>query len=174
MTDETIEENEEVVPEEITEIQVLEAQIADLEGQLIEAEAATLRAVADFQNYRRRSLQEAVHNRETATAALAMRLLPLLDNFERTLAASQTGADVDALVEGVRLMDRQLRAALEEFHVEPIEALGEHFDPHLHDAVLSEPSDQPEGTVMEVLEPGYRMGKRVLRPAKTRVSKGPE
>lgn len=174
MTDETIETNEEVVPEEITEIQVLEAQIVDLEGQLTDAEAATLRAVADFQNYRRRSMQEAVHNRETATAALAIRLLPLLDNFERTLSASQTGADADALVEGVRLMDRQLRAALEEFHVEPIEAMGEHFDPHLHEAVLSEPSDRPEGTILEVLEPGYRMGKRVLRPAKTRVSKGPE
>jgi len=176
MTDEIKESDEDIVPEEAEseqKVDPLEARIAELENQLADAEDEKLRAVADFQNYRRRSLQEAVQNRETATAALAERLLPILDNFTRTIAAAESGADAQVLVDGVRLMDRQLRAALEDVHVQPIEALGVHFDPHFHEAVLTENSEEPEGTVLEVIEPGYKMGKRVLRPAKTRVSKGP-
>jgi len=173
MTDETQASDAEAVLEEAATNDPLESRIAELENQLADAEDEKLRAVADFQNYRRRSLQEAAHNRETATAGLAEKLLPLLDNFARAVAAAESGADPEALIEGVRLMDRQLRAALEAAHVTQIEALGEHFDPHLHDAVLIEHSTEPEGTVIEVIEPGYKMGKRVLRPAKARVSKGP-
>jgi len=176
MTDEIKESDEEIIFDEAEsepDGTPLEKRVAELENQLADAEDEKLRAVADFQNYRRRALQEAAHNREVATAALAEKLLPLLDNFARTITAAESGADSQALVEGVRLMDRQLRAALEDVHVRPINALGEHFDPHFHDAVLIENSDEPEGTVIEVIEPGYKMGKRVLRPAKARVSKGP-
>lgn len=176
MTDEIKESDEEIIFDEAepeADANPLEKRVAELENLLADAEDEKLRAVADFQNYRRRSLQEAAHNREIATAALTEKLLPLLDNFARTIAAAESGADSDSLIEGIRLMDRQLRAALEEVNVRPIDALGQHFDPHLHDAVLTENSDQPEGTVLEVIEPGYKMGRRVLRPAKTRVSKGP-
>jgi molecular chaperone GrpE len=127
MTDEIQESDEEVVLVEAERGQVaepLETRIAELENQLADAEDEKLRAVADFQNYRRRSLQEAVNNRETATAALAEKLLPLLDNFSRTIAAAKTGADAQALIDGVQLMDQQLKAALEGVQVQQIQALG--------------------------------------------------
>ena len=138
-----------------------------------DARDAALRAMADFQNYKRRSLEEAVRTRELATASLVEKLLPVLDNFERAIAAAEAGADPVAVLEGIRMMDRQLRSVLEDVHVRRIEAEGQSFDPHLHDAVVGEHSDEPEGTVLEVLESGYTMGSRTLRPAKTRVSKGP-
>ena len=160
-------------PNQQDDTQTLEERLTELEGELEDARDAALRAMADFQNYKRRSLEEAVRTRELATANLVEKLLPLLDNFERSLAAAEGGASPEAVLDGIRLMDRQLRTALQDVNVKPIEAKGKPFDPNLHDAVVGEHSDAPEGTVLDVLESGYTMGHRVLRPAKTRVSKGP-
>jgi len=173
MTDETIEGRDETLPFEAEDTQSLDDRFAELEQELADARDAQLRAIADFQNYKRRSLEEAVKTRELATANLVEKLLPLLDNFERSAAAAEGGASPEAVLNGIRLMERQLRATLGDVNVKSIDAVGKPFDPNYHDAVVSEPSDQPEGTVLEVLEPGYTMGGRVLRPAKTRVSKGP-
>lgn len=152
----------------------LEARVAELERQAAEARDAMLRAIADLQNFRRRAIQDAQQARESAAAALAGKLLPVLDNFERTLAAADTGADVESLLDGIRLVDRQLRAALEEHHVKPIPAVGLPFDPNLHEAVVSAESEHEPGTVIEELERGYAIGKRVIRPTKAKVSKGPK
>lgn len=172
MTDEIYDGGEQGLPAENDDTQTLDERFAELEQELSDARDAQLRAIADFQNYKRRSLEEAIKTRELATANLVEKLLPLLDNFERSLAAAEGGASPEAVVEGIRLMSRQLRSALQDVNVRPIEGVGQPFDPHLHDAVISEPSDKPEGTVLAVIEPGYTMGTRVLRPAKTRVSKG--
>lgn len=155
------------------EERALDQRLAELEAELDEAQNATLRAVADFQNYRRRSLEEAAKAREFATAGLVERLLPLLDNFDRAIAAAEATSDLASLLEGVRLMQRQLHTALQTVNVHPIQALGAPFDPELHEAIVTENSDEPEGTILEVVETGYRMGSRVLRPSKARVSKGP-
>ncbi|MEO7454353.1 MAG: nucleotide exchange factor GrpE [Fimbriimonadales bacterium] len=173
MSDEIIEDGDEMASQEADDLQTLDERFTELEQELAEARDAQLRAIADFQNYRRRSLDEAIKTRELATANLVEKLLPLLDNFERSLAAAESGASPEAVLEGVRLMQRQLGSALQGVNVKPIDAVGQQFDPHYHEAILSEPSDQPEGTVLEVIEAGYTMGSRVLRPAKTRVSKGP-
>lgn len=150
----------------------LEKTVAELEAQIAEARNGMLRAIADLQNFRRRAIQDAQHARESAAAALAEKLLPVLDNLERTLNAADGGASLDAVLDGVRLVERQLKSALADFHVKPIQAVGLPFDPHLHEAVVSEESDHDEGTVIGEIERGYKMGKKVLRPTKARVSKG--
>ena len=172
MTDEIIEGSDEMQPQETEDTQTLDERFAELEQELADARDAQLRAIADFQNYKRRSYEEAIKTRELATLALVEKLLPLLDNFERSLAAAEGGASPEAVLEGVRLMQRQLVSALNDVNVRPIEAVGQTFDPNYHEAVAGEASEEPEGTVLEVIEPGYTMGSRVLRPAKTRVSKG--
>ena len=174
MTDEIIEGEPQEAPAESEDTQTLDDRFAELEQELADARDAQLRAIADFQNYKRRSYEEAAKTRELATAALVEKLLPLLDNFSRSIAAAEGGADPAAVLEGVRLIERQLMAALADVNVRAIEGLGLPFDPNYHDAIVSEASDEPEGTILEVLEQGYTMGSRVLRPAKVRVSKGPE
>jgi len=164
---------EEANPEVLAaQVAALEAQVADLERQLAEARDGMLRAVADLQNYRRRSIHDMQHSREAVAGGLAGKLLPVLDNFERTLDAAEAGTNVESLIEGVRLVDKQLRAALEEYNIRPILAVGLPFDPHVHEAVASEDSEHEEGTVIGEVEKGYAMGKKVLRPTKARVSKG--
>src|SRR5688572_17592299 len=172
MTDEIIESGDETPLEEAEDTQTLDERFAELEQELADARDAQLRAIADFQNYRRRSLDEAIKTRELASAALVEKLLPLLDNFERSLAAAESGASPETVLEGVRLMQKQLVSALQAVNVRPIDAVGQPFDPNYHEAIMSEPSDKPEGTVLDVIESGYTMGSRVLRPAKTRVSQG--
>jgi molecular chaperone GrpE len=173
MTDEVNQGVANESPAQAEDSQTLEDRLSELEQELADARDAQLRAIADFQNYRRRSLEEAVRTRELATAVLAEKLLPLLDNLGRGITAAEAGATPEAVLDGVRLIEKQLRAALSEVNVKEIPAAGEQFDPNFHDAVLSEPSDKPEGEVLEVLEQGYTMGSRVLRPATVRVSQGP-
>lgn len=152
----------------------LEERIAELERDLSEAQDGMLRAVADLQNYRRRAIQEFQQERERAAAEIAAKLLPVLDNLERTLEAAEGGASSKSVLEGVKLTDRELRSVLEEHRVRPIPALGMPFDPTLHEAVGATASDQEEGTILEELERGYRFGEKVLRPTKVKISKGPK
>ncbi|MCH8275745.1 MAG: nucleotide exchange factor GrpE [Armatimonadetes bacterium] len=147
-------------------------QVGRLDAELKETKDSLLRAVADLQNYRRRAGQQAAEARETAAADIAKRLLPVLDNFERTLAAAEQGSSLEALREGVGMIDRQLRDLLAEYRVTPIPALGLPFDPRLHEAVVTEESDDEPGTIIEEFERGYQIGRRVLRPTKAKVSRG--
>ncbi len=155
-----------------TEMAALQDRVSHLEAKLAEARDGMLRAVADLQNVRRRSAQESIQARETAAGEVAAKLLPVLDNFERTLAAAEAGASLESVLNGVTLVDRQIREALEQHHVRPIAALGHPFDPNLHEAVIDEHSPHPVGTVIGELEKGYLIGDRVLRAAKVKVSKG--
>lgn len=154
------------------ELVELREKVAHLEAKLAEARDGMLRAIADLQNVRRRTEQDARQARETAAAEIVTKLLPALDNFERTMAAAQAGASLEAVLNGVALIDRQIRDALEQHNVRPILALGESFDPTLHEAVLDEHSEHKEGTVVGELEKGYLIGDKVLRPTKVKVSKG--
>jgi molecular chaperone GrpE len=131
-----------------------------------------LRTMADFQNFRKRSEQDKQQIRQYATENLVADLLPVLDNFERTIAAFEAGASAESLIEGVRAVDRQLRTALESQRVTRIQSHGQPFDPDLHEALGSVESDEhPENTVVAEDQPGYRMGEKVLRPARVRVAK---
>lgn len=131
------------------------------------------RSRAEFANYQKRARAQADADRQYAVAALAGDLLGVLDNFERAAEAARA-AESPALVAGLDIVRRQLGEALAKHGVEPIEALGQPFDPNLHEALTQVPdADRPEGTVVGELARGYRLRDRVLRPARVAVAARP-
>lgn len=154
------------------ELDPRDLRIAELETQATQMRDGMLRAVADLQNFRKRAIAEAVSARETAASEIAAKLLPILDNFERTLEAVDSGASQESILTGIRLIEKQLRDTLEAHKVSPIHALGTEFDPSRHEAVALMESDQPPGTVLAEIEKGYTIGEQVLRPTKVTISKG--
>jgi len=150
------------------------AQVDKLAEERDHLKDQLLRTVADMQNLRKRLQQEAQQTLQFATEELVRELLPVLDNFERTIAAGASGATVETLLEGVQAIDRQLRSALEKRKVTRIKAHGEPFDPDMHEAIATDETPElPEGTVTGEIEAGYKMADRVIRPARVRVSKKP-
>ena len=129
-----------------------------------------LRVRADFDNYRKRMAKEMNQVRQTASANLIRALLPAMDNLERALA--HTNAE-DGFVEGVGMVYKQLQEILATEGLEPVPALHEIFDPNVHDALATTPSQTVEsGRIVEEFERGYRLRDMVLRPAKVVVSSG--
>lgn len=128
------------------------------------------RVQADFDNFRRRTIQEREDMSKYCSARLATNLLPILDNFERALAAS--GDDIKQFMEGMQLIYRQLRDTLEREGIKAIECMGTEFDPNFHEAVMQAPSEEhPDNTVIEEFQKGYLLLDRVLRPAMVKVAK---
>jgi molecular chaperone GrpE len=145
----------------------------DRSQELEEARARHLRLAADFENFRKRVRQEQLETMQYAAATLAERLLPVLDDAQRALDHVPEGTD-EGWLRGVRLTFQHLEEALASVGVGPIEAVGQPFDPKLHEAIGSEESDQhPDDTVLTELRRGYRMHERVLRPALVKVSRQP-
>lgn len=131
------------------------------------------RTRAEFANYQKRARAQADADRPYAVAPLAYDLIAVLDNFERAAEAART-TGATSIVEGLEMVHRQLMSALAKHGVQPIAALGQPFDPNLHEALTQQPDAQhPEGTVVAELGKGYRLFDRVLRPAKVAVSVRP-
>ena len=126
------------------------------------------RLAADFDNYRKRVAREQEALSTRAAERLVKELLPIVDDLERALEAAEEHEEAK-LEEGVRLVQRQLASVLEREGLAEIETNGK-FDPHVHEALLSQPSEAEEGLVIEVLQKGYRLGDRVLRPARVIVA----
>lgn len=127
-----------------------------------------LRTRADFENYQKRIAKEREQERRFALWPLALDLLPILDNFQRALEAVQEDSP---LRQGVAMIYQQLQQTLQKHGIVPMHAEGQPFDPHLHQAVLQQPSaEHPPNTVLKVLEAGYFYHDRVLRPARVVVS----
>lgn len=138
-----------------------------------EANSRHLRLAADFDNFKKRVRQERLELLQYASASLAERLLPVLDDFERVLEHAPEGIDSNWL-KGVRMTAQKLQEALQSVGVETIEAVGAPFDPKLHEAIGTEESaDLPEDTVVKELRRGYRIHDRVLRPALVSVARTP-
>jgi molecular chaperone GrpE len=131
--------------------------------------ALAQRTQADFENYRKRIARDAAAAENRGLARLTRELLPALDNLDRALAAA---ADADeSLVEGLRLVQRELLGALERVGVEAYGAAGEQFAPELHEAVAQQPFDgRAPGEIVEVYQPGYRLAGGVIRPARVLVA----
>ena len=149
---------------------------ADAVGEL-EAERDELlndlkRVAADFENYRKRVARDQESLVTRAHERLVKELLPVLDDLERALAAAEEHEEAK-LEEGVRLVHQELRDALKREGLAEIETNGR-FDPHVHEALLSQPSDEEEGSVIEVVQKGYKLGDKVLRPARVVVAGPPE
>lgn len=153
------------------EVQQLRQQ---LEAARAEAEAnyqRFLRAQADFENFRRRTRQEKEEWLKYASVPLIEALLPVLDNFERAIEAGRASDPASSLLQGIEMVYKQFKDALAAQGLEEIECLGQPFDPFQHEAVMREPSEEhPEGTVIGVLQKGYRVKDRVIRPAMVKVS----
>jgi len=160
-------ETESAAPDKAGEAQ---AEIARLKDQL-------LRALAEAENTRRRAQKERDDTAKYATANFAKEMLSVADNFHRALEAvpKDVGKNdaLKNLVAGIDATERQLQAALERFGIKKIEPLGQPFDPNFHRAMMEmEDTDQPPGTVVQVLQPGYIIYDRLLREALVAVAKG--
>jgi molecular chaperone GrpE len=149
--------------QELDPVPALEAERDELLDRL-------RRVSADFDNYRKRATRDQESLVARAHERLMKALLPVVDDLERALVAAAEHEEAK-LHEGVRLVARELHAALRREGLEEIETEGP-FDPHIHEALLSQPSEADEGAVIEVLQKGYRLGDRVLRPARVVVSQG--
>ena len=126
------------------------------------------RVQAEFDNYRKRAARDQEALVARAGERLVKELLPVLDDLERALEAAEEHEEAK-LEEGVKLVHRQLEQLLEREGLAPVETDGK-FDPHVHEALLTQPSAAEEGSVIEVLQKGYRLGDRVLRPARVVVA----
>jgi molecular chaperone GrpE len=146
----------------------LEEQVATLEAERDEHLNDLKRVAAEFENYRKRVLRDQESLVARAHERLVKELLPVLDDLERALAAAEQHEEAK-LEEGVRLVQRELADALEREGLAEIETNGV-FDPHVHEALLSQPSDAEEGSVIEVVQKGYTLGDRVVRPARVVVA----
>lgn len=154
------------------EIEARDDMIATLEAERDQLKDQLVRAFADLKNVRRRHEEDRRAMSLYATEDLVRDLLPVLDNFERTLQVLENGASVESITEGVHMVERQLRMALGQRHLYRIESVGQQFDPAFHEALAhDEDSDQRSGTITAEIEAGYRMGDRVIRPARVRVAK---
>jgi molecular chaperone GrpE len=160
----------------LARLQALEQELEGLSGRVAEAETKRdeyledlRRVAADFENYRKRAVRDQESLVARAHERLAKALLPVLDDLERALEAGTA----NNLEEGVRLVERQLRDTLAKEGLVEIATDGR-FDPHVHEALLTQPSEAEEGAIIQVLQKGYRLGDRVLRPARVVISQGVE
>ena len=149
-----------------------EAELSPAERERDEFKDLLLRKTAEFENFRRRTDRERATRAEAAAAGILQELLPLVDDLERALSAESGTEGADAYRKGVELIHRQLVEILRKRGVTPIEAHGATFDPHYHQAVAYEPSDRPEGEIIEEFRRGYMLGDRLLRPSMVKVAKG--
>jgi molecular chaperone GrpE len=146
----------------------LEERIALLERERDEFLADLKRVAAEFDNFRKRVARDQEAQAARAHEKLVKELLPVLDDLERALVAAEEHEEAK-LEEGVRLVHRELRSALGKEGLVEIETDGA-FDPHVHEALLTQPSEQDDGAILEVIQKGYRLGDRVLRPARVVIS----
>jgi molecular chaperone GrpE len=129
---------------------------------------------ADFENYQKRAARDRAEEKRYANFPFAGDLLPALDNLARALAAAQQANDNGPLVQGITMVQKQLLDALRRHGVNRVEAHGRPFDPNLHQAVMQQPTtEHPPMTVLQVLEQGYQLHDRVLRPARVVVAIAP-
>lgn len=149
-----------------------EARLAAEQARADDYLAKWQRAAADMSNMRRRHESDRQEYTRQANATLISELLPVLDSFDRALAAMPTEVEQLPWIDGVKLVARQLHAVMERAGLSVIEAEGRPFDPNEHEAVMHEDSELPEGTVTGELQRGYRLYDRVLRPSMVKVAKG--
>ena len=163
--------------DELTEAKVEEPEpegpapddpVAILEKERDEYLALAQRVQADFENYRKRAVRDQERLVAHAHERLVRELLPILDGLERALGAAEQHEEA-TVIEGVKLVEISLRAALAKEGLVEISTDGA-FDPHVHEALLTQPSDAEPGSVLEVVQRGYRLGDRVVRPARVIVA----
>ena len=163
---------------QVIEVEMLE-EVSVLQNELTMAQAKAneylegwQRARADFANYKKRVERDQAQTYQNAAASILKRYLGVIDDLERALKSRPKDGDGAAWAEGIELIYRKLLSVLESEGIQAMDAEGKPFDPNLHEAILSEDSDQHEsGQVIEVLQQGYLLGEKVVRPAMVRVAR---
>jgi molecular chaperone GrpE len=155
----------------------IEAEMARLSAEAMDFKDKLLRTLADMENLRRRTEREVKDARDYALTSFARDLLSVTDNFERALGAApaelKENETAKAFIDGVDLTGRELAKVLEKHGIRKVEPHGQKFDPNLHQAMFEIPNTEvPNGTVLQVLQAGFTIADRVLRPALVGVSKG--
>ncbi len=162
-----------VIPDRVAE---LEVKLATVEKEKKDNWDRYLRGAADLENLRKRQKREAEDLKFETKGKVLKEMLPVVDNLERAIEhAVQSAEEVDPIlrpiVEGVQLVLRQFTTAFDRLDVTSVEAMGQPFDPNLHEAISQQESDQAPGTVVQVLQRGYKIGDRLLRPTLVVVAK---
>jgi molecular chaperone GrpE len=152
-----------------------EDPMAGLQADLDRFRDLALRSQADFENYKKRAAREKEDAIKYANSSLFERLLPIVDNFELGLAAAREEGERSPVFSGMNLVFKQLNDFLADNGLQPIDAVGEKFDPNLHEAIAHESNEKvPEESVIRQTRRGYRYKDRLLRPASVVVSSGPQ
>jgi molecular chaperone GrpE len=147
--------------------------MASLQADLDRFRDLAARSQADFENYKKRCAREKEEGIKYANTSLLEKLVPIVDNFELGLAAARGEGEKSPVYSGMSLVLKQLQDFLTDHGLQPIEAVGQKFDPNLHEAIAHEASHAPEGTVTRQTRRGYRFKDRLLRPSSVAVSSGP-
>ena len=154
-----------------SETEQLRAKLAEAEQARDQNLDLAKRTQAEFENYQKRSQRDNAAALKYAEAPLAFDILAILDNLDRAVAAAKQAGETGPLVQGVAMVQGQMLDVFRRHGISRVEAQGEPFDPNKHQAVMQQPSKgQPPGTVLQVLEHGYMIHDRVLRPARVVVS----
>lgn len=167
MSEEKKEELQEVkkeLPPEKTEVELLKEQLEEHKNKL-------LRALADFDNYKKRVAFEREQFVQFANESLITELLPIIDGFARALEAAEKVKAGEEMIKGLALIKRQFEDVLKKHGVAEIEAVGKPYDPNLHEAILQKEHEGPEGVIIEEMQKGYTLHGRVIRPSMVIVSK---
>ncbi|MGP0586062.1 MULTISPECIES: nucleotide exchange factor GrpE [Paenibacillus] len=160
-----------IAAEEVTTDAGASAELEKLRAESEDYQQRLLRTQADFDNFRRRTVKEKEELGKYASAKLITELLPVIDNFERALSSSGESTDANSYIKGVEMIFRQLDGVLKAEGLIPMEAEGQPFNPEFHQAIMQVESDEhEEGIVVEVVQKGYLLKDKVLRPAMVKVS----
>jgi molecular chaperone GrpE len=152
------------LPPERSEADLLKEQLEELKNKW-------LRALADFDNYKKRVALEQDQFVKFANEGLIRELLPVLDGLDKALSAAGSAKVNEGLIKGLALISRQVKDALSKFGLEEIEAVGKPYDPSLHEAILQKESSGPENVILEEMQKGYTLHGRVIKPSMVIVSK---
>ena len=161
---------------EVAELVASRAELKRLQAELAESKDGAARRQADFENYRKRVERDRGETHDRIVGDVARKLLPVVDNLTRALDAERSVENRESkefrhFLHGIELITKQLNDVLESLGITAIEAVGQKFDPHIHEAVVTEPSDEYEpDTVTEEIARGYKMGDRLLRPSMVKVA----
>lgn len=165
---ETVTPEEEIAKNAAAEVTETEQKLQELENNLKDANDKFLRTLAEYDNYRKRSVREKEQAYADSKASVLSEILPVLDNFER--AAGNRDASLEDYQKGIDMIFKQFQDILTKLGVESFGEKGDAFDPNLHSAVMhTEEEGEPENAISEVFSKGYKLGDKILRPAVVKV-----
>ncbi len=151
-----------------------DAENAKLREEHAKLKDQLLRTAADFDNFRKRSIKDLAEERRRAKEDVVRELLPVIDNLERAVSAASSASDVNAIIEGVRMVLKLFEDQAGRIGLSKVKAVGERFDPAVHDAIQQVETDEhPPGTVIAEVVAGFRLGDKLVRPAMVVVARKP-